>query len=423
MELVLRNAKIADPHSSHHRQTVDLHIQDDVIRAIGADLPVEGVQEWELAGAWVSPGWVDVGAWVPDPGNEQRDDYGSAARAAARGGFTEVLVLPNTEPVLDGKAAVQYVRAAAPGQPVAFHPIGAVTRGCQGTDITEMMDMKQAGAVAFSDGLRSIQHSGLLYRALLYVKAFRGLVVNAPLDESLAGTGLMHEGVVSTSLGLRGIPDIAESLMVQRDLSMLAYTNSRLHLADISKAASLPLIREAKARGLRLTCSVSVHHLQFTDEQVRGFDTHYKLTPPLGTDEDRTALREALLEGTIDLVTSQHRPWEEDHKKLEFPFAAAGVTGLETAFGQLMYSLGERLDASWLAMNLAHKPREIFGLTPVSLEAEQPACLTCFSLQGKSRTEAGQQASRSANSPVLGQELPGRILGIVHRGFWVRSSE
>jgi dihydroorotase len=402
---------------------VDLHIQDDAIRAIDVDLPVKNGQEWDLDGAWVSPGWVDVGAWVPDPGYEQREDFASAARAAARGGFTDVLVLPNTEPVLDGKAAVQYVRSAEPAQPVAFHPIGAVTRGCQGTDITEMMDMEQAGAVAFSDGLQSIQHSGMLYRALLYVKAFHGLVINAPLDESLAGNGLMHEGVVSTSLGLRGIPDIAESLMVQRDINLLAYTNSRLHLADISKAASLPLIREAKARGLRLTCSVSVHHLQHTDEQVRGFDTNYKLTPPLGTDGDREALRKALLDGTIDLVTSQHRPWEEDHKKLEFPFAAEGVTGLETAFGQLMHSLGDRLDASWLAMNLAHKLREIFGLKPVSLEAGQPACLTCFSLQGKSRVEPGRQASKSANSPALGQELPGRILGVVHRGFWVRSSE
>ncbi len=423
MNLILRNARIADPRSPHHQQTVDLHIRNKTIQAIGPGLSADEATEWDLGEALVSPGWVDVGAWIPDPGQEQREDFASAARAAARGGFTQVLTLPNTEPVADGKAAIQYVRAAAPDQPVAFLPIGAVTRACQGLDITEMMDMRRAGAVAFSDGLLPIQHSGVLYRALLYVKAFGGLVLNMPLDESLAGAGLMHEGMVSTSLGLRGIPDIAESLMVQRDLELLAYTGSRLHLMDISKAASLPLIREAKSKGLRLTCSVSVHHLLYTDEDLRDFDTHFKLSPPLGTAEDRDALRKALLDGTIDWVTAQHRPWEEERKKLEFPYAEPGITGLETAFGQLLLSLGEQADPAWIAMTLAHRPRDVFGLEPVSLEQGAPACLTLFTLAGETRVDPGRQASKSNNSPVLGQTLPGRILGVIHRGHLVRSSE
>jgi len=422
MTLLIRRARVADPQSSFNGQTIDLFLREGRIEEIGTSLADRGGDSWDVEGAWVSPGWLDLGAWVPDPGFEQRETFASAGRAAAAGGFTQVAVFPNSEPVVSHKGGVLYVKQANPGQPVEFLPIGAVTEGCRGMDITEMMDMSSEGAVAFSDGLQALQHSGVMLRALLYVKASDSLVVQFPYDHRISPQGQMHEGMVSTGLGLQGIPTLAETLMVDRDLALLEYSGSRLHFHGISSAASVDLIRRAKARGARVSCSVPALNLLFTDGDLEEFDTDLKVLPPLRTEADRQGLIEGLLDGTIDLVTSNHNPREEERKKLEFPYADFGAIGLETVFPILLAALGDRIEAGWIANKLSLIPHGLLKKEENGIEKNAQANLTFFSMEGQTQCSPALFQSLSKNSPLRDRTLPGKVLGVVNRGFIYRSS-
>ncbi len=422
MTLLIRNARVADPQSSFKGQTIDLLLREGSIEEIGTSLADQGGESWDAEGAWVSPGWLDVGAWVPDPGFEQRETFVSAGRAAAAGGFTRVAVFPNSDPVVSHKGGVLYVRQANPGHPVEFLPIGAVTEECRGMDITEMLDMSAEGAVAFSDGLHALQHSGVMLRALLYVKAPDTLLVQFPYDHHVSPHGQMHEGIVSTGLGLQGIPTLAETVMIERDLALLAYTGSRLHFHGVSSAASVGLIRQAKARGARVSCSVPAINLLFTDEDLEDFDTDLKVLPPLRTETDRQELIQGLLDGTIDLVTSNHNPREEEKKKLEFPYADFGAIGLETVFSILLEVLGDRIDAEWIANKMSLVPHDLIKRPVDSIEKGARANLTLFSMQGQTEWSPDLFQSLSKNSPIRGLTFPGKVLGVVNRGLFYRSS-
>ena len=348
MDLLIKNVTVISPESDHHREEVDLLIRDGLIEEIAENLERNRVEVFDAAGAYVSVGWMDIGVQTGDPGYEHREDFQSVTAAAVAGGYTAIACQPNTDPVVDSKSEVLYVRNETNGSLVDCYPIGAVSEGCRGKDITEMIDMQRAGAVAFSDGKNALQDGGLMLRALQYVTAFDGVVINQPMDTGIAGGGQLHEGFVSTSLGMKGIPNLAEELMVQRDLELLAYTSSRLHLANISTAGAVDHIRAAKADGLNVTCSVAALNLAFDDEGLWEFDTNMKVLPPLRSAADRLALHEGLQDGTIDVVTSNHVPLEEELKKLEFPFAAFGATGLETAFALAHTHLEEKLDLETL---------------------------------------------------------------------------
>lgn len=414
MRLLIKQAKIINPGGAHHGKKLDILIQNGLIKKVGNNLGEEADRRLSSRQLCVSPGWVDMGVQIGDPGYEQREDITSVSAAAAAGGYTTLLSWPNTAPAVDTKAGVLYVRRQTQGQLVEIYPIGAVSRQCKGEDITEMIDMQRAGAIAFSDGRFPIQSAGLMLRALQYVKSFDGLVINQPLEKDVEPHGQMHEGVISTSLGMKGIPNLAEELMAQRDIYLVGYAGSRLHLANISSAGTVALVRKAKKEGLNITASTPVMNLLFSDEKLQDFDANYKVLPPLRGETDRLALIEGILDGTIDLITSNHVPLEEDRKKLEFPYAGFGAIGLETAFGALIAHLGSEFNLEQLVQALSIRPRDIFGLEhPVIVEG-QAADLTVFDPSEEWTYTQDTVRSKSANSPFIGQKLTGRVLAVIN---------
>jgi dihydroorotase len=368
---------------------------------------------WEMPNACVSPGWMDIGAQGCDPGFEHREDLHSLAAAAAAGGFTAVACLPNTKPALHSKSEILYVKNKTAAGPVDVYPIGAVSVNCEGKDLAELYDMHAAGAVAFSDGAAPVQDAGLLLRALQYARAFNGLIINDPRHKTLSASGQMHEGLVSTSLGLKGIPALAESITVQRDLSLLEYAEGRLHLHLVSTAKSVALIRAAKKASLSVSCSVAAANLCFTDEQLGGFDSNWKVMPPLRSRTDIEALQEGLIDGTIDFICSNHTPWDEEAKNLEFPYASFGMTGLETAFA--MCRTHTPLTTELLIEKFSAGPRAVLQMPVPEIKTGSPASLTLFDPDASWIFTDNNLRSRSRNTPFLDQPLKGRVLGIVNK--------
>lgn len=413
MNLLIKNVLVVDPHSSHNGHTTDIFIESGIINTIQADLQVENTEIFDAKGACISPGWMDVGVQACDPGYEHREDLQSAARAAAAGGFTAIAIQPNTNPTIDSKSEIQYIKKNTQDLTVEFFPIGAVSEGCLGKDITEMLDMRSAGARAFSDGRKPIQDNGLILRALQYAQMFDGVIINQPLDKNIAGDGQMHEGIVSTTLGMKGIPSLAETLMVERDLSLLAYANSRLHIANISTAEAVDQIRSAKAKGLPITASVAAINLCFNDQSLDDFDSNFKVSPPLRGEKDRLALIAGLLDGTIDFIASNHTPIDEEGKKKEFPFAEFGVIGLETAFAASWSILHEIMKVEQWVEKMAIRPREIFNLEIPKIETRSVANFTLFDPNVSWTFTEKNIFSKSKNTPFIGKELRGRVLAII----------
>ena len=410
MRVLLKEVKVINTDSPYHNQQVDIRIQDGIIHEIGSDLnPIEDENVLQFQDAHVSNGFFDIGALACDPGYEHREDLNSLSRAAAAGGYTGVAVFPNTHPCTHSKADILYVRHQGLGAAANLHPIGAVSENCEGKEITEMLDMQAAGAVAFSDGIKSLQSNGLMLRALLYVKSFGGLVINRPLDYSVAGSGQIHESITSTMMGMRGIPNLAEELMVSRDIYLLEYTASRIHLSGISTEGSVALIRKAKAKGLNITADVPIANLLFTDKAIESFDTNYKVSPPLRGETDRQALIEGFLDGTIDLVTSNHQPWDEEGKKLEFAYAEYGMTGLETTFSKLWSLLEGQISIDKLVERLSKHPRQLLGLPTVGIDKGAKADLVVFSPSENWTYAREKVQSKSLNSPLLGETLQTKV--------------
>ena len=415
MDVLIKNARVVAPGNPYNGQQLSLLITDGLIREIGENVVAgEDVDVLEGEGHGLSIGWLDWGVQSADPGLEQRETLHTAGAAAAAGGFTAVATIPNTEPVIDNKSQVLYIRRNAEGKLVNFYPMGAVTLGCHGKEITEMIDMQRAGAVAFTDGTQPVQHAGIMLRALQYVKSFGGLVVNPALDRQIDRGGQLHEGAVSTRLGMRGIPSLAEDLMIQRDLQLLAYTESRLHLPNISTKGAVEQIRQVKAQGLQVSCSVAVMNLIHDDSVVESFDSHYKVMPPLRSPADRKALIEGVKDGTIDVINSNHRPLEEEAKKLEFSYADFGATGLETLYALCRTYLSDWLTDELLVEKIAYQPRRILGLELPVIKIGAPAELTLFHPSQSWTYERAQVYSRSFNSPYLGQPLKGKAVAVIN---------
>ena len=412
MSTIIREAKIIDSESPFHNQTVDVLIVDGIIKKIGTSLPnTENTEEVKRENLHVSQGWFDSSVSLGEPGFEDRETITNGLNVAARSGFTAIALQPNSYPIIDNQSQVNFVKSKAYGFATELFPIGALTKGSEGKDMTELFDMKNAGAVAFGDYNKNLDNANLLKIALQYVQDFDGLVIAFAQDSNIKGNGVANEGIVSTKLGLKGIPNLAEELQIARNLFLLEYTGGKLHIPTISTAKSVQLIKEAKAKGLNLTCSVAVHHLVLTDSTLEGFDTRYKVSPPLRTETDRKALISGILDNTIDMITSDHNPIDIEHKKMEFDFAKAGTIGLESAFGALLTELPldkviEKLTAG----------KSLFGIEKQSVSEGQKANITLFNPEGKSIFTKENILSKSKNSAFLGKEIKGKVYGIYNQG-------
>ncbi|NND08543.1 MAG: dihydroorotase [Saprospiraceae bacterium] len=414
MQLLLKQVRIVDPTSTHHNQVKDVFINRGKIEAIRNQISGKS-HVFQVAGACISPGWIDVGTFVGDPGFEEIETLTSASKAASNGGYTALAVLPNTNPSIQSKAEVEYVVHRAAPLITNIYPLGALTLGCKGKEMAELVDMHHAGAIAFTDGKHSVQDAGVLLRSLEYVKIFDGLVINQPATRGLSADGIIHEGAVSVSLGLRGLPDLSEVLMIKRDIDLLRYSDSALHIMNVSSEGGLSLIADAKKEGLQLTCSVAVQNLLETVDRTAGFDANFKVIPPLRSENDRKALLSALRDGTIDFVNSNHRPVNIEGKKLEFAYADFGISALETAFGMLLKASRKTKKLDGLVNALSINARKALGIPIPSIIRGGNAELTLFHPELNTRFETSTFASKSKNNPYLQQELPGHVLGVINK--------
>lgn len=419
MQLLLKKVRIVAPHTSFHHQIRDMLISDGHIREIAADIaPSADDKIIEAEDLHVSAGWMDVFADFCDPGLEYKEDLRSGSRAAAAGGFTTVMIVPNTQPCLQSKPQIEYIRQTTRDLPTEIIPIGALSKDIAGQSLAEMYEMHLSGAVAFSDGLQPVQSSGLLLKALQYVKAFNGVIIQVPDDRSVSHHGLMNESIQSTLLGMPGIPSLAEELLVQRDIELARYTESHIHFTGISTQKSVALIAHAKERGISVSCSVTPYHLLLTDEELHGYDSNLKVTPPLRTANDVEALRKAVADGTIDCIATHHRPQDWDSKHKEFEYTEDGMIGLESCFGVLNKALPELPLERKIAL-LSDNPRKIFGLPPITIAAGSKANLTLFQ-PAKEWTFIEQYVrSKSKNSPFFGTAMTGKPAGIIQHTHFV----
>ena len=411
MDILLRQVHITDPSSPFHQQKVDILVQNGRITQIGA-LEVKADRVIEIEGLCASPGWADVFAHFCDPGFEFRETLETGAAAAASGGYTDVMVLPNTAPVLHNKAGIEYIVQKSKTLAVNVHPIAAITKNTEGKELAEMYDMHASGAVAFSDGTSPLQSSGILLKALQYVKAIDKAIIQIPDDKAISATGLMNEGVHSTRLGLPGKPAIAEELMIQRDIDLAKYTGSKIHITAVSTARSIELIKKAKSEGVGVSCSVTPYHLCFSDKDLEQYDTNLKVNPPLRTEEDVKAVKKAVLDGTVDCIATHHLPHDTDHKVVEFEYAQYGMLGLETGFSVVQSCLPD-LSRERLVEIFSSNPRKIFGLPPASIAPDEPACLSLF--VPDVHWTVGEPKSKSKNSPFTGRQLRGKVIGIINK--------
>jgi dihydroorotase len=413
MKLLIKNAIIVDNNSPFNGQQSDIFIENGIITQIVNNLSVNADKEIAIDGLHVSPGWVDVFSNFADPGYEFKETLETGAAAAAAGGFTDVFIIPNTNPVIHNKAGVEYIIQKSKSLPVNIHPIGAVTRNNEGKELAEMYDMKNSGAIAFGDGIHSVQSAGLLVKALQYVKAFDGILIQLPDDKSINPHGLMNEGIVSTQLGLPGKPAMAEELIVARDIKLTRYAESKLHFTGISTGKSLEYIKRGKESGAKVSCSVTPYHLFFSDEDLTGYNTNLKVNPPLRTKEEKTALQKAVLDGTVDCIASHHLPHESDSKVIEFEYAKFGMIGLETAYAVVNTAIQGITVEKTVAL-MATNPRTIFGMDSVTIQTGNKAVLTLFNPRQKWTVTPESFKSKSSNSPFTGLELTGKVSGIIN---------
>ena len=420
--MLLRSLTIVDPSGPHNGHTLDLRIVDGVITEIGTDLTAgPGEEVWSHEGACASPGFVDIGAYLGDPGHEEREDVASLRAAALAGGYTAVGVLPDADPVRQSVADVAYLLRQNGDHPTDLLPLGALSKDLAGKDLTEMLSLARAGVILFTDGPRRVVSGSLLKRGLEYARTVDAGLLVTPFDDALAPDGQMHEGEVSTRLGLRGLPDLTETIPLGAALDVVEYTGGLLVVHLLSSAAGVAAVRRAKReRGLEVLATVSAHHLQFTDEELAGFDPNFKVIPPLRGEDDRRALVAGLQDGTIDAVVSHHTARHGEEKDLEFFYADFGALGLATAFRQALATVSGAFTLADLVRKFTDAPRLLLGSPPLQIRAGAPANITLFTTEGSSVVTAAGLGSKTRNSPLLGRELPGAILGVVNHGQFRR---
>jgi dihydroorotase len=411
MKVLIKRATLVSPSSPFHGTSQDILIENGIISEIGNDLKSNADKTIEIDGLHISPGWMDCFANFCDPGQEFKETLESGANAAAAGGFTQVMLIPNTNPVVYNKSQVEYLVQKSKELPVQIFPVGTITKNAEGKELSEMYDMYNTGAIAFSDGVNPVQSSGILQKALEYILAIDATIIQLPDDKSIGSSGLMNEGKISTQLGLAGKPSISEELMIARDIELVRYTNSKIHFTGVSTAKSLELIAAAKKEKLSVTCSVTPYHLFFCEDDLLTYDTNLKVNPPLRTKKDRNALRNGIKNSIIDFIASHHQPQDWDNKVCEFEYAKNGMEGLESVFGAAgVCGVSTEQFVKMQTENI----RSIFKIEETLIDKGKKANITLFSPDVEYVFEEKDILSKSKNNAFVGKKLKGRIIGIIN---------
>lgn len=419
--LLVRNGRVIDPVQGID-EVMDIRIESGRIAALGKDLEdFEEMPVLDARGLVVTPGFIDLHSHLREPGFEHKETIESGCLAAAKGGFTAVCCMANTNPVNDEPAVTRYIMEKADrAGAVKVYPIGALSKGCQGDALAEIGEMVEAGAVAISDSPNPVANSLLMRRALEYCRSFDVVIVVHPQDQVLSDRGAMNEGKVSTRIGLRGLPAAAEETMVARDILLAEFTGGRLHLGHLSTAASVEAVRAAKARGSKVTCEVSAHHFSLTDENVAAsnYDPRWKMNPPLRTEGDRSAVVEGIVDGTIDAIVSDHAPHHRDETEMDFADAPFGISALETAVSLALDRLVRpgTIDMASLVHLMSVAPAKIVGVPGGSLKVGAPGDLTVLDLERKVTVDPDSFVSKGRNSPFGGETLHGGAAATVVDG-------
>ncbi len=408
MKTLLKSAKIIDKNSPFHLQIVDILINDDVITTISKNIKApKNTKIIVLPNLHVSVGWFDTSVSFGEPGFEERENIDNGLDVAIKSGFTAVAVNPNTLPVIDNKAAVAFLITKSKNKCCNLYPIANLTKGANNKNLAELYDMQNSGAIAFGDYKQAISNANLLKVALQYTQNFNGLVLSFPQDNTIA-KGFVNEGLNSTKLGMKALPSLSEELQISRDLFILEYTGGKLHIPTISTEKSVDLIAKAKKQGLDVTCSVAVHNLVLTDDEIANFNTNCKVLPPLRTKKDLKALIKGVENGTIDMITSDHNPIDIEHKKIEFENAKYGTIGLESLFGAVnaVLSLENLIDA------LTTNPRKRFNIDLPIINKGNKANLTLFNPEYKYVFSLADVKSTSKNTAFLNKKMNGKVYGV-----------
>jgi dihydroorotase len=417
--VLFQNVRVMDQHSSWNGQQADVLVADGHIQKIAAARTLSHPTGLTLQGGVLSPGWVDLRCQLSDPGFEQREDLSSLAAAALAGGFTTIVTQPNSDPVQDNAGQIRALLQRAAALPIHLHPMAALSAGAAGKDLAELYEMHHAGAVAFTDGRKGTQHTALLLRSLQYVQPFGGLIVQSPIDQGLADGELVAEGLSAVKMGMKGIPALAETICIERDLRLLEHAGGKLHIGPVTTAEGVALVRAAKARGLDVTAETSALYLLLDAVENESFDPTTKVYPPLRDRAAVLALRAAVVDGTIDVVSSSHHPQGREEKMHDFADAAFGASSLETAFSAAhtaMASLATGLEA--LIAALTERPRGRLQLPAATIAEGTTAELTYFDPQQDWTPQAADIRSKSKYNPLLGRDLKGRVIGTYVKGSY-----
>lgn len=414
MNILIKQATLIDSTSQHHGKVVDVLIEKGIISQIKKSISNEkNYKTIEANGLCVSPGWIDMQVNFCDPGNEHKETLETGLKASAKGGFTGVCLMSDAHTPMHTKSQIEYIKNKTKDGLVDVFPIGALSHNQEGKDISEMYDMQKSGAIAFSDYKKTIKDAGLILRSLQYASNINSFIITHCDDKTISQGGQMNEGVVSTKLGLKGIPAIAEELMLQRNIQILEYTGGKMHIPTISTRGSVELMKKAKAKKLNITCGVSAYNLLLDDNELSGFDTNYKVNPPLRTKDDIEALKKGIIDGVIDVIVSDHNPQDIESKDLEFDLADFGMIGTQTAFNTIVTAM-PKISIDKLVEVLTTNTRHILGLGNASIKEGEKANVTLFTLEGTTIVTEKENESKSKNTPLFGKTLSGKVVGVIN---------